>query len=96
MGRPAAVALMAADGETAFTSLKRETASSGDMVFSLGEARDQHDGAERLRYYARIWQRRPEGWRIVFDDRAEARAIGQSQVGRDLDTNCTALYGQVG
>jgi hypothetical protein len=38
------------------------------MVFSLGEARDTHEGAERLRYYARIWQRRPEGWRIVFDE----------------------------
>jgi hypothetical protein len=23
---------------------------------------------ERLRYYARIWQRRPDGWRIVFDE----------------------------
>jgi ketosteroid isomerase-like protein len=68
VGRAAAVALMTADGEAVFTSLKREAPSSGDLVFSLGEARDQHEGAERLRYYARIWQRRPEGWRIVFDE----------------------------
>jgi ketosteroid isomerase-like protein len=68
IGRAAAVALMTTDGEANYRSLRREAASSGDMVFSLGEIRDQHEGAERLRYYARIWQRRPEGWRIVFDE----------------------------
>jgi hypothetical protein len=38
------------------------------MVFSLGEVRDRQEGAERLRYYARVWQLRPEGWRLVFDE----------------------------
>jgi ketosteroid isomerase-like protein len=68
VGRAASVTLMSADGETTCVPLRREAASSGDMVFSLGEARDRHEGVERLRYYARIWQRRPEGRRIVFDE----------------------------
>jgi ketosteroid isomerase-like protein len=68
VGRAAAEALVAADGPVAYASLRREAASSGDMVFTLGEVRDQREGAERLRYYARIWQKRPEGWRVVFDE----------------------------
>jgi ketosteroid isomerase-like protein len=66
--RAAAVALVVADGGVGYRALRQEAASSGDMVFTLGEVRDQHEGAERLRYYARIWQRRPEGWRVVFDE----------------------------
>ena len=66
--RASAVALVLADGGVGYRPLRSEAASSGDMVFTLGEVRDQHEGAERLRYYARIWQRRPEGWRVVFDE----------------------------
>jgi len=72
--RAAAVALVLADGGVGYRALRQEAASSGDMVFTLGEVRDQHEGAERLRYYARIWQRRPEGWRIVFDEIIPRRA----------------------
>jgi len=68
IGVAAAAALLAADGATSFAPLRREAALSGDMVFSMGEVRDLHEGGERLRYYARIWQRRPDGWRIVFDE----------------------------
>jgi ketosteroid isomerase-like protein len=68
IGRAAAAALVARDEAGAYTSLRREASSSGDMVFSLGEIRDQHAGAERIRYVARIWQKRAEGWRIVFDE----------------------------
>jgi len=68
IGIAAASALFAGDGATNYTPLRREAALSSDMVFSMGEARDVHEGAERLRYYARIWQHRPEGWRIVFDE----------------------------
>jgi ketosteroid isomerase-like protein len=66
--RATAVALALADGAVGYRALRQEAASSGDMVFTLGEVRDQHEGVERLRYYARIWQKRPEGWRIVFDE----------------------------
>ncbi len=68
VGGQAAFRLMAAEGGARFTSLRREASSGGDMVFSLGEVRDSTDGVERLRYYARIWQWQPEGWRIVFDE----------------------------
>jgi ketosteroid isomerase-like protein len=68
MGRLASVRLMNADGGVRFTALRREASSGGDLVFSMGEVRDTNEGVERLRYYARIWQWRPEGWRIVFDE----------------------------
>ena len=67
-GVPAAADLMRKDGALTFRSLIRESSSSGDLVFTLGEARDRIDGKERLRYYARVWQMRPEGWRLVFDE----------------------------
>jgi ketosteroid isomerase-like protein len=68
LDRTASVALVMADGGVGYRALQAEAASSGDMVFTLGEVHDQHEGADRLRYYARIWQRRPEGWRVVFDE----------------------------
>ena len=64
VGRAAGVMLFGADGALTYTPYQREAASAGDMVFSLGEVR----GGEIPGYYARIWQRRPEGWRIVFDE----------------------------
>ncbi len=74
LDRTAAAALVQADGGVGYRPLRQEASSSGDMVFTLGEVRDQHEGAERLRYYARIWQKRPEGWRIVFDEIVPRRA----------------------
>lgn len=68
VGREASAALIAADRGVGYASLRREASSAGDMVFTLGEVRDQQEGAERVRYYARIWQLRPEGWRLVFDE----------------------------
>ena len=68
VGRQASAALIEADRGVGYTSLQREASSAGDMVFSLGEVRDRQEGAERLRYYARVWQLRPEGWRLVFDE----------------------------
>lgn len=64
VGRAVGLALFAADGALTYAPYQREAAASGDMVFSLGEVR----GGETPGYYARIWQRRPEGWRIVFDE----------------------------
>jgi ketosteroid isomerase-like protein len=67
IGQAAAVDLMRKDGTIAFKSLTRESSSSGDLVFSMGEAHDKFEGQQRLRYYVRVWQLRPEGWRLVFD-----------------------------
>jgi ketosteroid isomerase-like protein len=68
IGREAARALMNRETEGSYTSVRREASAAGDMVFSLGEVRDQHEGAERRRYYARVWQLQQGGWRIVFDE----------------------------
>jgi hypothetical protein len=70
----AAVELMRRDGLVSFTSLMRESSSSGDLVFSMGEARDRFQGQQRLRYYTRVWQLRPDGWRLVFDALIPRRA----------------------
>lgn len=42
-----------------------EASAAGDMVMVLGE------GAEGL--FARIWQLRPEGWRVVYDQLSQQR-----------------------
>lgn len=49
-------------------SLRRvESSSAGDLVFTLGEARWTQDGATRNGFFGRIWQLRPAGWRVVYD-----------------------------
>ncbi len=68
IGKEASAALIAADRGVGYASLRREASAGGDMVFTMGEVRDQHVDAERLGYYARIWQRKPQGWRLVFDE----------------------------
>ena len=40
---------------------------AGDMVFAWGQLRWSRDGNARWGHYARVWQSRAEGWRIVAD-----------------------------
>ncbi len=40
---------------------------AGDMVFAWGETRWESESRPRWGHYARIWQKRTEGWRIVAD-----------------------------
>jgi len=49
-----------------FSPLGAEAAGSGDMVWTYGDARWTRDGQDRRGHYARIWQKRAEGWRLVF------------------------------
>lgn len=45
-----------------------EASEAGDLVMVLGEARwPSADGGEASGLYARMWQHRAEGWRIVYD-----------------------------
>ncbi len=44
-----------------------EASSGGDLVMVLGEAHWTADGQAVASLYARIWQRRPEGWRVIYD-----------------------------
>jgi hypothetical protein len=40
---------------------------AGDMAFTWGETRWTQGDQDRWGHYARIWQKRREGWRIVAD-----------------------------
>ena len=40
---------------------------AGDMAFTYGEARWTQSERPRWGHYARIWQKRTEGWRLVVD-----------------------------
>lgn len=45
-----------------------EASKAGDLVWTYGNAKWSEAGADRHGQYVRIWQRRPEGWRMVFDE----------------------------
>lgn len=51
----------------AFTPGQIEASATGDLVMVLGEARWPTEAGEAVGLYARMWQHRPEGWRIVYD-----------------------------
>ena len=61
------------NAEVAYALRRVEASEAGDLVFTLGEARWTHQGQERQGQYARIWQYRPEGWRIVYDQLVPVR-----------------------
>lgn len=42
---------------------------AGDIVFTLGTAHWKRPSGDSLKgHFARVWQAKPEGWRIVFDE----------------------------
>jgi ketosteroid isomerase-like protein len=63
----ASEAMVFPNAEIAYTSRRVEASEAGDLVFTLGEARWTRDGQQRQGQFARIWQYRPDGWRIVYD-----------------------------
>lgn len=74
-GRPAAVGIEAARvlaQETALDAveepLRIDAAPAGDMVFVLGTTSWAEGQERRQGYLARMWQRRGDGWLIVFDE----------------------------
>jgi ketosteroid isomerase-like protein len=68
IGRDAALAVIEEPAQIAYAPLRAEASTAGDLVFTLGEARWTADGVERRGHYARLWQLRAAGWRIVFDE----------------------------
>ena len=51
-----------------FSALGGSVSSAGDMAWTYGTAGWTRDGAEVKAHYVRVWQRRPEGWKIVLDE----------------------------
>lgn len=56
--RPARMALRAQGGVAS---------RAGDLAFTYGEARWSEGDAPHWGHYARVWQKRSEGWRLVAD-----------------------------
>ena len=56
-----------------FKPLGGGASAAGDMAWTYGDARWSKDGKPGHGYYARVWQKRVEGWRIVFDELAPDR-----------------------
>lgn len=61
----AAMAIPSADAS--YQTQRTEGSAAGDMVMSTGEARWAEQGQARTGYFARVWQHRADGWRIVYD-----------------------------
>jgi len=72
-GRPRGIGPTAAENmaypnsEVRYRLLRTEASAAGDLAFTLGEANWVREGAAREGYFMRVWQYRPEGWRIVYD-----------------------------
>ncbi len=51
-----------------FSPLGGLASSAGDLVWTYGEAHWTADAKPQRASYARVWQKRAAGWRLVFDE----------------------------
>jgi len=51
-----------------FSPLGGRASRAGDLVYTYGDAKWVRDGQARRGHYVRIWQKRREGWKLVFDE----------------------------
>jgi len=56
-----------------FTAKGGEASQAGDLAWTWGEASWIKAGEAGRGHYVRIWQRRPAGWRLVFDQVLEVK-----------------------
>ena len=67
-GRAEQVAELARQpAQQAMRPLGAVASRAGDLAFTWGEVRWSRGGNARWGHYARIWQKRTEGWRLVAD-----------------------------
>lgn len=60
-------ALLAGPARVSFGApLGGGASAAGDLVWVYGPAEWSHEGGERRGHYVRVWQHRPEGWRVIF------------------------------
>ena len=52
----------------AFSALGGRASKAGDLVYTYGDANWVRDGEPGRGHYVRIWQKRSEGWVLVFDE----------------------------
>lgn len=72
-GADSAARMTDPSGEVTYRRLRAEGSASGDLVFTLGEANWQSDGAMYRGLFARIWQHQAQGWAIVYDQLSDPR-----------------------
>lgn len=77
MGSPALPATKASEhgaeldrraASISFSPLGGRASRAGDLVYTYGDAKWTRDGQNRRGHYVRIWQKRSEGWMLVFDE----------------------------
>jgi ketosteroid isomerase-like protein len=51
-----------------FRTLGGEASAAGDLAWTYGSLDWSMDGKPAKGHYVRVWQRRGDGWRIVFDE----------------------------
>ncbi|MBK8544402.1 MAG: DUF4440 domain-containing protein [Caulobacteraceae bacterium] len=65
----AAIAIGAANGgpsDVTYRISRVEASAGGDLVMVLGEASWSANGRAVNSIYARMWQRQPDGWRVLY------------------------------
>ncbi|HEU4405868.1 MAG TPA: nuclear transport factor 2 family protein [Polyangiaceae bacterium] len=78
-GRDAfAAALAPRPPKAEFAYIGGGAAKAGDLVWTYGSARWGEGAEAKKGHYARVWQKRPEGWRIVFDQILPPRKAPQT------------------
>ncbi len=69
VGRTASLSEIETRGQVmGLESIGGRASAAGDMVFTYGSATWTQYNNPRSGYYVRIWQKRTEGWRLVFDE----------------------------
>lgn len=73
VGAAAPAAMAVPRGDVTYTLARIEASAAGDLAMVLGEARWSADGGEASGLFGRIWHRRADGWRIVYDQLIQPR-----------------------
>ncbi|RAK57334.1 YybH family protein [Phenylobacterium deserti] len=65
--------LAARAAQIRFTARGGEASQAGDLAWTWGDAAWLQAGEARQGHYVRIWQRRPAGWRLAYDQILEVK-----------------------